>query len=651
MSNLFSPWLDHSIKDDRLSRFYSNQVLDKAPVQAQVSDAFLASAVLAQRLRWLAIILVSGSILLFLRAFYLQIIQGDSYLAQADSNRLHIDYLPAERGLIYDHAGVPLVKNEPNFVLTVAPSELPDSETAAYTTIISELATTLGQSTADVSILVTEHSRRLYYQPLVLRDLIPYTEALNLMTQYANVPGVYVQAQSTRSYLQPKAMAHILGYIGKMSEADLSSYDSDTYSLSDMIGKTGLEQIYETELRGIKGQRRVEIDAQGRKVDIVAEEAPTAGENLVLGIDAELQQLLFNAIAETTVRVGSPGGAAVALDPRTGQIRALVSFPSYDPNEFVQGISQTSYTELTTDEGKPLFNKAVSGEYASGSTFKLIVAAAALQESVITQDTTVQSVGGVQIGQSVYEDWKRGGHGTTDIYKALAESVNTYFYLAGGGSYDSETREITGGLGIDRIHDYAEQFGLGKITGIDLTGEAPGFVPSRDWKITTKGEDWFLGDTYIVSIGQGDLRVTPLQVALYTSVIANGGTLYKPQLIERRTNQYGETTDSIEPFILRDAFINKAYIEMVRRGMHQAVIGETGSARRMQSLGIDSAGKTGTAQIGGSENTHSWYTTFLPYNNPELVLTVLIEDTSGPAGEGSGAALSVAQQVLTEYYK
>ena len=650
MSNLFNPWLDPSIRDSRLSRFYSNQVVDKAPVQAQLRDTFLTSAVLTKRLRWLIILLTISCGIIFARAFYLQIIAGDDYLVQANSNRLQTEYLSAARGLLYDRNGVALVKNEPNFVLTVAPSELPDDDTDEYKQIIEQLAATLQLPTAEVGTRIVEHSERLYYQPLVLRDFIPYGEALDLMTQYSTVPGIYVQAQPTRSYLQSEALAHVLGYIGKISEADLANYDSAVYSLSDLVGKTGLEQIYETELRGTKGERRVEIDAGGRKIDVVSEEAAIPGENLVLGIDAALQQSLYDALAEKTAEVGSPGGAAVALDPRTGQIRALVSYPSYDANTFVQGISVDDYAVLTGDERKPLFNKAVSGEYPSGSTFKLIVAAAALQAGIVSEQTTVQSTGGVHVGPRVYEDWKKGGHGTTDIYKALAESVNTYFYLAGGGTYNEETREISGGLGIDRIHDYAEQFGLGQVTGIDLNSEASGFVPSREWKLATKGEDWFLGDTYIVSIGQGDLRVTPLQVALYTSVIANGGALYQPQLIERRTNQYGDIIDEIEPTVLRENFIDPGYIGVVKRGMHQAVIGSSGSARRMQALGIDSGGKTGTAQIGGSEATHSWYTTFLPYDNPELVLTVLVEETIGPDGEGSGAALSVAQQVLSEYY-
>ncbi|EKD76532.1 MAG: hypothetical protein ACD_43C00070G0001 [uncultured bacterium] len=543
-----------------------------------------------------------------------------------------------------------MVKNEPNFVLTVSPNELPDIKSDAYKAIISQLALTTKQSETDITSIITEHSERLYYQPLVLRDFIPYSEALNLITQYANVSGVYIQAQPTRSYLHSEALAHVLGYIGKISSTDLDSYDNAVYSLSDLVGKTGLEQFYETELRGKRGERRIEIDAQGRKIDVLSEEAAVPGDNLVLNIDAELQQNFYDTIAQKTAEVGSPGGTAIALDPRTGQIRALVSYPSYDANAFVQGINIDDYTKLTEDERKPLFNKAIAGEYPSGSTFKLIVASAALQERVISDNTTVQSVGGVKIGQRIYEDWKKGGHGTTDINKALAESVNSFFYLAGGGTYNEDTQEITGGLGIDRIHSYAEMFGLGQRTGIDLAGEAGGFVPDRDWKKATIGEDWFLGDTYIVSIGQGDLRVTPLQVAMYTSVIANGGTLYRPQLVERRTDQYGNTVKTIEPTVVRENFIDPAYIETVRRGMHQAVMGSTGSARRMQSLGIDSAGKTGTAQIGGSEDTHSWYTTFLPYDNPELVVTVLIEKTNGPAGEGSAAALSVAQTVLTNYY-
>lgn len=641
MKNFFNPWLDSSIKDKTLSQYYSNRTVDKSPIEARVADSYLTSALPQQRLRLFFWLLLAGCLLLVMRSFYLQIVRGDELMALADYNRIHIEYLPAGRGLIYDHTGQPLVENEPNFLVSLIPDQLPDSDTQAYTDAIATVAQALGQDQATLEKNISDHRKNYSAQPLVVVDFIPHQQALNLMSQLNTIPGVHIEAQPARRYLEPESLAHVLGYLGKISPEDLQDQDP-TYSLSDITGKSGLEVVYEDILRGQKGERQIEINAQGQEIDTIGETPPIPGNNIVLGIDVKLQQLLYDELAKVSDDIDSPGGAAVALDPRTGQIRALVSYPSYDNNLFIRGISTEQYTQLINDERKPLFNKAISGEYPSGSTFKLVVASAALQEGVVTPQTTVQSTGGVQVDK-LYKDWKPGGHGTTNIYKALAESVNTYFYLAGGGSYDASTKEIKGGLGIDRLNAYAQEFGLNQIAGIDLPAEATGFVPSREWKETVKGEDWRLGDTYIVSIGQGDLLVTPLQVALYTATVANGGTLYRPMLLDRITDQNGATVSLQQPQVVRQGFIDPKHLAVVRSGMRDAVL--TGSARRMNTLAVTSAGKTGTAQIGGSDKQHSWYTTFLPYDNPELVVTVLVEE----GGEGSESALTVAQEALSQY--
>lgn len=642
MKNFFNPWLDASIKDKTLSRYYRGRVVDQAPITPQATDSYLTSALPRLRLQLFFWVVMIGCGLLLSRSFFLQIIQGDYWLALADRNRIHIEYLPAARGLVYDTNDRPLVYNEPNVVLSLIPAELPATTAADYAMVMGTIATTLQMDQTQLEQAVTVHAQQYVDQPLVVADFLPHDQALRLLSTLRHSPGVHIEAQASRHYLQPEAFAHVLGYLGKISPADLTSARAYDYSLADTIGKSGLELIYENSIRGQKGERQVEINAQGQAIDTIAETPAVPGSNLVLSIDATLQQLLYDALADVSQAKDSPGGAAVALDPRTGKIRALVSYPGFDNNLFIRGISTDAYSQLINDERKPLFNKAISGEYPSGSTFKLIVASAALQEGVVTDQTIVNSTGGIQLDK-LYRDWKAGGHGSTTIYKALAESVNTYFYLAGGGSYNSTTREIQGGLGIDRMATYARAFGLSQTSGLDLPGEAAGFMPDRAWKETVKGENWYLGDTYIVSIGQGDVRVTPLQVAQYTAVVANGGTLYRPSVVDRMTRQTGETINSLEPEIIRQAFIDPTYLAVVRRGMRQAVL--TGSARRMSSLPTTSAGKTGTAQIGGSDRTHSWYTTFLPYDDPELVLTVLVEE----GGEGSESALTVAQTALTQY--
>lgn len=636
MSDFFNPLHDTSIKDGRLSQYYQRRVVDTAPVDSTVQSTYLTSALPGRRVRWLGGLMVLGCALLLTRLGWLQLVQGSDHRLAADENRIEVITVAAARGIVSDLSGQPLVRNQPNFVAKVVPSEL--TEDFDFTS----LAGVLGVDAATLISQVQQHTNRYPTQPLVVREFIPHDEAIDMMVAVQSLPGVEITAQAAREYLQPELYAHILGYLGRISPDDLAAGLSDVYDLSDHIGKTGVESTYEDILRGRKGSIIKEVTAGGEALDVIAEEQAVPGYNIVLSIDTALQRSLYDALQQEVDSRGLPGASAVAIDPRTGDIRALVSYPSYDPNMFIQGIDQASYTTLVEDERKPLFNKAISGEYPSGSTFKLVVAAAALQEQVVTPMTTVQSTGGIMV-DSLFPDWKAGGHGTTDIYKALAESVNTYFYLAGGGQYDAEKREIAGGLGIDRIGAYARQFGLGEASGIALPGEADGFVPTRDWKEQEKGEPWYLGDTYHVSIGQGDLLVTPLQVALYTMVVANGGTLYQPHLVDRIVDQQGQAVDRVDPEVRQSGFIDPSYLAVVRQGMRQAVT--VGSARSMNSVGIATAGKTGTAQIGGTAATHSWYTTFLPYDEPELVLTILVEE----GGEGTEAALPIAKRVLSTY--
>ncbi|MFA6474611.1 MAG: penicillin-binding protein 2 [Patescibacteria group bacterium] len=606
MKDLFNSIRDGSIRDTKLGTYYRAHVVDKAPIDPSVPTSYIASALPGSRVSWLGTVMVGLCIVLLGRLVWLQVLHGSDYRAQADANRSQIITIPAARGLIYDVTGLPLVKNEPNFVV------------------------------------LEKNTNKNNTQPHIVQEFVAHDKAIALMAQFHDSTSVYVEAQTARHYTQPDLYAHILGYIGRISNADLADGLADDYELSDQIGKTGLESTYEAVLHGKKGTITKETTAAGQAMNDIAEEPAIPGENLVLTIDTNLQQLLYDELKNMVDSKGLPGASAVALDPNTGAIRALVSYPSYDPNLFIKGITANTYADLINDSRKPLFNRVISGEYPSGSTFKLIVASAALQEGVVTPATTVNSVGGIMV-DSLFPDWKAGGHGITNIYKALAESVNTYFYIAGGGTYDKDTREITGGLGIDRIAAYAKEFGLGEESGIPLPGEADGFVPTREWKEEAKGEPWYLGDTYHVSIGQGDLLVTPLQVAMYTSVVANGGTLYQPQLVDHITDQAGVTTQTVEPIIRRQQFVDDQYLAVVRAGMRQAVTG--GSARTMSSLPMTSAGKTGTAQMGGTDKTHSWYTTFLPYENPKLVLTVLVEE----GGESTEAAVPVAKAVLSKY--
>jgi len=301
-------------------------------------------------------------------------------------------------------------------------------------------------------------------------------------------------------------------------------------------------------------------------------------------------------------------------------------------------VSQEEYNAFLNDENNPLFNRAISGEVPSGSTIKPVVAAAALQERVISENTSFLSIGGLHIGQWFFPDWKAGGHGVTNVRKALAESVNTFFFYIGGGYQDFV------GLGVDRLVKYMRLFGLGEKSGLDLNGESAGFVPTSDWKEETKNEAWYIGDTYHISIGQGDILVTPLQVANFTAAVANGGILYRPYLVQSLLDENNQVVKQIEPQIIRRDFIDPYNLQVVREGMRQTVI--AGSARSLSVLPVNSAGKTGTAQWSSKKQNHAWFTGFAPYENPEIVITVLVEE----GREGSEVSVPIAKEILDWYF-
>jgi penicillin-binding protein 2 len=358
----------------------------------------------------------------------------------------------------------------------------------------------------------------------------------------------------------------------------------------------------------------------------------------MMTIDGGLQDTLDAALNRMIEHLHVPGGAAVALDPRTGEVLALVSRPSFDPNIFTTGATPDTIQAIFSDPRQPLFFRAVSGTYPSGSSIKPVVAAAGLTEGVITPQTTVLSTGGIQVGPNFFPDWKKGGHGVTDVRRALAESINTFFYYVGGGF------ENFVGLGVDRLVHYFQIFGLGAKLGIDVPNEAAGFIPTSDWRQRSDAPHWYLGDTYHLTIGQGYISVTPLQVASYTAAVANGGKLFKPYLVRSILNPDGSVAKEMKPELIRMT-VDDRFLSVVREGMRQAVT--TGSAKALNDLPVAVAAKTGTAQFGSENKTHAWLTAFAPYNNPEIAITVLVES----GGEGGFAALPVAKEGLAWYFQ
>lgn len=581
------------------------------------------------------------------RIIYLQLIAGDYYYQLAEGNRIREYPILSQRGVIYDRNGRQLVENVPDFVLSAVPIDL-FSGSKKIGDVYSIVSSLIDLSFEDLEAKIQQVGKA-YSRPIVLKENLSYEEAILLKIKSEKIAGIAVDVSSQRKYLTDNfpvignsggsSWSHILGYTGHISEGDFAQYKENGYLLSDYLGKTGLEAYYETILRGKYGRKQVEVNALGKEIKTIAQEEEQDGLNLYSSIDFTAQNKLAEILAGVINKGGYKKGSAIAINPNNGEIIALVSYPFFDNNSFVNGISTTEYSALINNPSQPLFNRSVSGEYPSGSVFKPIMAAAALTAGIININTSFNSVGGLSVGGVwFFPDWKAGGHGITNVNKALAWSVNTFFYIIGGGYGDFT------GLGLAKITEYAGRFGLGKKLGIDLPGEASGFLPSEAWKFQKKGEEWYIGDTYHLSIGQGDLLVTPLQVAAYTSVFANKGILYQPRLVMKTQNSKDKSIVEISPVVLNKNFVSDAAINAVRSGMRGAVV--YGSAQALQSLPVTSAAKTGTAQTVAGRQTHSWFTVFAPYDNSEIAVTVLVEE----GGEGGGPALGVARDFLRWYF-
>ena len=590
-----------------------------------------------------AVAIALGAIIF--RTAQLQIIEGNKWRAIAEGNRIREIVIPARRGEILDINLVPLAKNIPAEQVIVIPGDFPEKEKFAETAekLSSILATPKEEILARLEKIFEKDEIRMSYQSAVLLDEVSHQAALSLMENLGSFPGMEVLPAARRNYPEKEVMAHSVGYIGKLSQAEWDKLPhapaESGYLKSDFIGKSGLEYIYENDLRGLYGWKRIEVDSMGREQKVISETPALAGKDLITSIDARVQKKAFESLSGSIKKVGAKAGSAVALDPQNGEIIALANLPSYDNNSFITGLTEQDRAHLFQSPDRPLLFRAISGIYPSGSTIKPLIAAAALNEGVITPKTTILSVGGLRIGSSFFPDWKAGGHGSTDVKKAIAESVNTFFYTVGGG-YDNFK-----GLGVEKLGSYMTLFGLGEKTGIDLPGEAAGLVPDPSWKRTVKNEKWYIGDTYHLSIGQGDLLVTPLQMASVTAAIANGGTIYQPHLVkgylDQRADKIIEMNRQKEP---EKISVNASALDTVRQGMRQTVL--SGSGRALSGESYEAAAKTGTAEA-PSGNPHGWFVAFAPYSNPEIAVAVMVEN----GGEGYVSALPVARDIFDEYFR
>lgn len=583
---------------------------------------------------------------LFFRLFHVQIVQGRTNATLARENSVRQIIKPASRGNILDRRGVWLARNTPSFKVELVPSDLPrqlSARQAEYDTLAAILGWTEDQKKQQVAKIEGKDGKSLFQiDPITLKDDLSHDDALILTQKLNDLVAVSVVPQQIRQYNQPTdGLSLILGYLGMISPEER---DARGLKNNDMVGKSGLEASYDPMLRGVDGTTQALVDSKGKVLRMITDKSQDSvpGQNLILHIDLKLQTIMSAALKDGLSKAGLTSGVAIAMDPRDGSVMGMVSLPSYDNNLFSHGVTSDSYNQLINDPTQPMLNRATMGLFASGSTVKPFVAAVGLQDGVISEHTTIDTPAEITVGQWKFPNWQHFFIPSVDVKTAIAKSNDIFFYSVGGG-YDKIK-----GLGIDQLSKGLGLFGFGQDTGVDLPAEAAGLVPTPDWKENKKKESWYIGDTYHLAIGQGDFLVTPLQLVTALSAVANGGTLYKPHLVDRIVDYNGNTTQTVKPEVVRSHFISDNNIRIVREGMRQTVT--DGSGRQLQSLPVSSGAKTGTAQYGpNNEYLHSWFDAFAPYDNPTIALVVLGEKGS-QENEGNTTAEPIAKTILEQYF-
>lgn len=601
--------------------------------------------------------------LLFAKTFQFQIIEGKNLATLSERNKFTIYQLKAERGVIYDKDGNQLVWNKPSFDLVLDKTVLPSSE-SERTKVFKEISVILDKNADDLKKEIGENAD----SEVLISENLPRETLILLEAKRGDFPGFEIRNNIIRDYKEGAVISHLIGYTGKINSQELKAAP-EFYTIFDWVGRSGLEKSYEESLRKNPGKLRVEKDAKGNLISQEVISLPESGKSLVLWLDSGLQKKIKQELENILQSLGAQKAAAVAMDPKTGGVLGLVSLPDFDNNLFQKGADPKTLKELLEDPQESLLNRVISGRYLTGSTIKPLIASAALQEKIISPDKKINDDKGYiiipnpwdpSLPPSIRRDWSI--HGWTDMRQAIAQSCNVYFYTVGGGYGDQQ------GLGPTKIKKYLSFFGWTEEAGIDLPGEATGFVPDKEWKKNyfKKKEDqiWQDGDTYNLSIGQGFLQITPLEVVTAFSAIANGGKLLQPQAVQKIVDSEKNVGDEPEgsslpfanarvveefqPKVIRENFIDPANLQIVREGMRQAVTGVNSpqaSSIILNSLPVTAAAKTGTAEL-GNNYYHNWVTVFAPYDDPQIVLTIMIEKVKGV----QAAVLPVARDVLNWYF-
>ena len=577
-------------------------------------------------------------LLLVLRLVDLQIRNHSHFTTLSQDNRVKILPLPPTRGLIYDRNGVILAQNLPTHSLEITPERVTDMDHT-----LNQLRQIVAIADSDLERFEQLRRQRRRFDSIPIRVRLNEQEVASFSVNRHRFPGVEIKAKLLRDYPLGEKTAHVLGYVGRINEQEVQVIDNSAYSGTSHIGKTGVEKTYEALLHGQVGSQQVEVNALGRVIRVLQSEPPVPGKSIHLSLDAGLQQVAMDAF-------GDREGAAVAIDPRTGHILALVSKPGFDPNLFVEGIAPNIYRALQSSEDKPLFNRALKGQYPPGSTVKPFIGLAGLEMGAVDINHKNYCPGFYQLpGHSHrYRDWKRGGHGSMDLPDAIIQSCDVYYY------------DLAHQLGVDRLHEYLGHFGFGEKTGVDITGERGGLLPSRDWKKRSRNTAWYPGETLIMGIGQGYFLSTPLQLAHATATLAAGGTRITPRVVERIDANADDSAVGLEPAtatLLPQT--SPGHWDDVVEAMVQVVENPRGTAKRIRSEDFRIAGKTGTAQVFTVKQDekyeedevpkkmrdHALFIAFAPVEEPRIAVAVIVEH----GGHGGSVAAPIARVILDHH--
>lgn len=592
----------------------------------------------APELRWRArllyVILALSFLGLISRLVFLQVISGERYTFLSENNRVRIKRVAGTRGMIFDRHGQLMVDSRPSFDLIFVPEDASEPQET-----LRLLARYLKRDDTELLKIFEEGKGRAAFDEMVLGRDVDWSAVVAVETHQLELPGVSLRARPRRSYADGPMAAHVLGYLGEINQRQLNILRDQGYVVGDEIGQYGLERRWEELLRGQSGGQQVEVDALGRRVRVLHEVTDVPGYTVHLTLDRELQAAAYEALK-------GKEGTIVALDVSNGAILALASTPAFDPNIFARGVKSDEWSGLIKDQLRPLSNRATQGQYPPGSTFKIIMAIAGLEEGVVQPDAYIQDPGFFPFGNRQFRDWKKGGHGAVNLHRAIVESCDTYFYQLGPK------------LGVDRIAKWARAFGLGEKTGIALDDERSGTIPDTEWKRKRFRQPWFPGETVSVAIGQGYVTVTPLQLANMMAAVANGGKLYRPYLVSKVESLDGATVREYGPELIRAIELKADTLNRVQKALADVVHGPGGTGGAARSPAILVAGKTGTAQVVEMKGAylksehlsyfnrdHAWFVSYAPVEKPQIAIAILVEH----GGHGGEAAAPMAKKVYEKF--